>query len=220
MRLENWSIRLGGCRYTAPECQSSHVKGEVFGSPHFPDGEVVHTSNIVRIKGHRVHTCNSTYILGKPNPAYVEWCRENGVHILIPEEPIKVKVTKEQIAEWVRNLGSDNVRDVEPITLTIGKQSWEGAVYTLRGRRWFYLHGELPKSYGPGPKTCYRFPEDDTDWFIAGYMDNYDNLNDFQQAFYPFGNHWTMKAWSVGDMEIDRHRSKDQKYRRVEVTIT
>jgi hypothetical protein len=124
---------------------------------------------------------------------------------------------KEQVAEWLRSL--DTISEVEPVTLTIGKESWEGAVYTQRGRRRYYLVGELPKHYGRSPKSCYRFPETSDDWYVACFLDNYAHIEEVKKHHHPFGNNWIMMRWDVGDLEIDHHRPKSGKYRRREVTV-
>jgi len=50
------------------------------------------TSLVVDVRGRRVKTASgSTYILQTPDPDFVKWCRENGVHdpTTDPENPIK-----------------------------------------------------------------------------------------------------------------------------------
>ena len=48
-----------------------------------------------------------------------------------------MKSMKEQVAKWLRNaLG---VTDVSPVTVTLGKQTWKGAIYTRHNERRYYL---------------------------------------------------------------------------------
>lgn len=92
MRLENWSVVSTPISpYEAPELARMLIHGEVYGNPRFIDGEPVTTSSVQKIEGNRVFTRNSVYELGTPAPAYVEWCKDNNVHVPTPEVPIKVK---------------------------------------------------------------------------------------------------------------------------------
>jgi len=89
MRLENWSVTGSDDPYQPPECQTRRLRGEVFGHPKFVDGEHITTSSVVSAGSGTVTTRNSVYMLGEPNPKYVEWCRENGHHVPTLEEPMK-----------------------------------------------------------------------------------------------------------------------------------
>ena len=100
---------------------------------------------------------------------------------------------KNKVAEWLESL--EDVTEVEPVTLTIGTQTWEGAVYTLRGQRSYYLAGDLPKSYA-GQRTCYRLPGDDRDWYVACYMEA-DRLTPEFKQHHSFGANWMMRCWTV-----------------------
>ena len=90
--LIDWSLSappLGP--YDPPESKRFKVSGEIIGSPKFADGTRITTSSLVRIDGLKVYTSNgSTYLLGAPAPAYVQWCKHNGCHVPTPEEPIKL----------------------------------------------------------------------------------------------------------------------------------
>ena len=114
----------------------------------------------------------------------------------------------QEVADWLSSL--PGVTGVSPATLTIGKQTWQGAVYTQFGRRWYYLVGELPKST---PKTCYRFNGDSRDWYVACYMQRFASLDEFQKRYHPFGNHWCLFAWDAPG-KIDDYETP---YRRQEV---
>lgn len=120
---------------------------------------------------------------------------------------------KNKVAEWLRSLPGTS--DVEPVTITIGTQTWEGARYTQYGRDHFYLVGDLPKSFLKGPKTCYRLPDDAHDWYVATYMAKFDALEEHFKEFHPFGNSWMMMPWDCGGF-IDEH---EKTYRRMDATI-
>lgn len=88
--LENWSTVSGGDEYTAPECRTLNLHGEVYGHPRFEDGKVIVSSEISKINCRFVTTrSGSLYWLGKPDPNFVKWCEENGGHVPTQMEPIK-----------------------------------------------------------------------------------------------------------------------------------
>ncbi len=80
MRMENWSIHVGGeDPYKAPEEAERRLHGNVYGNPKFPDGHEVTTSSIKKVDypNKRVETQNSVYELGKVSPEYAAWIRKN-----------------------------------------------------------------------------------------------------------------------------------------------
>lgn len=91
-RLENWAIVLNTYDpYAPPETQIVVLRGEVYGHPKYADGTLLITTPIKDVVGNTVRTCNTTYILGIPQPEYVEWCKQHNTHVPTVEEPIKVK---------------------------------------------------------------------------------------------------------------------------------
>jgi hypothetical protein len=83
-RLENWSVAAG--TYDAPEFGGS-LHGEVFENPRFQDGEKILTSKIADAnEDTRVVTTKSgsQYLLGDPNPEYIQWLEDNGHDPLKP----------------------------------------------------------------------------------------------------------------------------------------
>lgn len=85
--LENWSItadpRQEVTPYMAPEQIRKVLNGSVYGHPGFTDGDGVVTSYIVDadFKARWVQTGNTLYTLGKPNPSWIEWCKEHGTDL-------------------------------------------------------------------------------------------------------------------------------------------
>jgi hypothetical protein len=47
IRIESWSVVIGGTVPDAPEARTSHLCGHVYGHPRFPDGTAVRTSPII-----------------------------------------------------------------------------------------------------------------------------------------------------------------------------
>lgn len=72
MRLKNWSLSVGtGNEFLAPELQSPHLQGNVYGHDVFPKGAYVHTSRIVRIEDKRTHK-EATTVSGSIYELYKE----------------------------------------------------------------------------------------------------------------------------------------------------
>ena len=114
---------------------------------------------------------------------------------------------KEQVAEWLRTIFG--VSDVSPVTLTIGKQSWEGALYKQDDAWGYYLVGDPPRH----TKTCYQFTENGRDWYLSAYQTDPVYLSECKE-FHPFGKNWMMRAWTC-KTKIDAHTE----YRRMVVRI-
>lgn len=90
-RLDNWSVRLSGDAYTAPEMRETLIIGTVSDSPKFETGSNIVTSAIVASSGRTVTTCNGTvYTLGLVDPLYKTWLDENSL-VLDEDNPIKLR---------------------------------------------------------------------------------------------------------------------------------
>jgi hypothetical protein len=90
MKLECWSVKGIGDRYTPPELHVQILTGKIYGHPDFEDGHKISTSAIAGIQGRVVTTkSGSEYELGSPDPHFIEWCRENGHYVPTEEEPLK-----------------------------------------------------------------------------------------------------------------------------------
>ncbi len=116
----------------------------------------------------------------------------------------------QEVADWLGSL--PGVTDASPVTLTICGERWPGAVYMKDGSWKYYLVGELPKSVR-GPKTCYQFNGDDRDWYISGYLQDAEHLQECQKQYNPFGNHWVLMPWDVPGKIDDYEERPYQRFR-------
>jgi hypothetical protein len=87
--LEKWGI-VSTNPFMAPERQTKFsLKGIVYNHPIKEDGKEVVTSFITNIEGNIVTTYSgSKYILGPPNPEYLEFLNKNGF-VFDPADPLK-----------------------------------------------------------------------------------------------------------------------------------
>ena len=81
-KLEKWSVCsvYKACDlYIPPESQQIALQARESDRPGFEDG--ITTSRIIKVQGRVVTTKSGTqYLLGEPDPDYVIWCRERGLH--------------------------------------------------------------------------------------------------------------------------------------------
>lgn len=80
IRLEGWSMIYDPNPYLPPEVKVGRLVGAAYGHPSFEDGDRIVSSPIVEInvrKGFAKTRSGSEYILGRPNPDWVEWLKEN-----------------------------------------------------------------------------------------------------------------------------------------------
>lgn len=91
VKIEQWSVGTHKLNeFLAPECQTLHLSGKVYGYPGRPDGQRITTSEIKSVKGRVVRCLSREYVLGEPAPEYIEWCKEHGCHVPTEEVPIKI----------------------------------------------------------------------------------------------------------------------------------
>jgi hypothetical protein len=92
VKLENWSVvKPIEDPYTPPELIPERLAGEVYGDNNREDGTRIVSSAIVSAEGRIVTTASgSTYELGEPEERYVQWCRDEGVHVPTKDKPIIV----------------------------------------------------------------------------------------------------------------------------------
>lgn len=146
----------------------------------------------------------------------------------------KVAITAEdsaalrwQVTRWLEAL--PHIINAKPVTVRIGRETFEGAEYEAVGRyessmtgvqsgehkageeytnRYIYLVGTLPASYRSRKATCYNFAGDSRDWYVCCYMDAA-NLKPQFVPFHPFGQTFMLAPWEVPDgTAIDRYESK------------
>ena len=77
VKIDNWFVADANDPYLAPECRTLHLKGQVFGHPNHKDGNNIRTSRIISVKGRKITTLSRTYLLGKIDPGYRKWLKEN-----------------------------------------------------------------------------------------------------------------------------------------------
>jgi hypothetical protein len=122
-----------------------------------------------------------------------------------------------EVAQWLTGLGYE----AQAVKVTIGDQTWEGAVYMnpkLGDGPRYYLVGDMPKWYGKSPGSCYRLEGDDADWYVICYMQQADKLSDFHKPFHPFGNSWSIGRWEA-DGKIDDYERSPYKRRPMTVEV-
>jgi len=95
--LDNWSVTEDNDPYKPPEMRGKQVQGTVVkmevhtekGKSRDWMGKHVLSGYIVSIKGRKVFTTNSIYVLGKIDPKYAKWSESEGyVQHLDEKEPI------------------------------------------------------------------------------------------------------------------------------------
>jgi hypothetical protein len=77
-KLNNWSFfQDSPSPYSAPEQTFFRMQGDVEGHPLIFDNEFIHTSPVEKVFQTTVHTRNTIYRLGRPDPGYVKCMKEN-----------------------------------------------------------------------------------------------------------------------------------------------
>jgi len=119
-------------------------------------------------------------------------------------------------AEWLDQL--EHIDGALPITMSAMTRSWEGAVYKMTGdgeRPCIYMVGKMPTN---AVNLCFRFPDDDRDWFVGTYFqEELSTLEPHQLKYHPFGKTWTLHPWTHEE-DLDHHQ--DRKCKRIEARIT
>ena len=126
------------------------------------------------------------------------------------------------VVEWLSSLAG--IRNVRPVSVTIGKQKYEGAYYeperhypggVHRGRN-IYLLGRVPKGYQKNSRECYVIEGEEHEWYVSIYADARCLHEPFKQ-FHPFGLSFQIAPWDVPGKIDDYERYP---YRRVPATLT
>lgn len=119
-------------------------------------------------------------------------------------------------AEWLNSL--DKVEHAEDVTLTVGAETWQAAVYMESGGRWrIYAIGAMPKARRRSPKVCFRFQHDDRDWYVTCFLEDATRLKPQQLDFHPFRENFILGPWDHTDHRIDEFESP---YTRLEAAVT
>ncbi len=80
-RLENWSLHFtDDNEFLAPELRQQVLSGNVFDDDRFPNGSGITTGHVVAmdLDNRTAETARTKYVLGKADPHWMEWLRENG----------------------------------------------------------------------------------------------------------------------------------------------
>ena len=87
--IQNWSVCIHpGLSVFMDPAGFKSVQGQCNSRPEL--GPNITTSPVIKIVGRRITTeTGSRYVLGKPNPEFVEWCRVNGHHVPSRKHPMK-----------------------------------------------------------------------------------------------------------------------------------
>jgi hypothetical protein len=89
--IENWSVTtISNDPYSPPERCSKCLQGNIYNHPTVSSDRIAHTSQIVSVDGLYVTTRSRVYLLGKPDPNYLIWCKDNGINF-DPNYPIKLR---------------------------------------------------------------------------------------------------------------------------------
>lgn len=82
IRLENWSVveKPTDDPYRPPETLPTILAGNVYNHPRLENGVKVLTSKIIEmsVKNGFAKTHNTDYILGDPDPEFLEWVYKSG----------------------------------------------------------------------------------------------------------------------------------------------
>lgn len=90
--LDNWGITSTDSGYVAPEARKLRLTGT-----RLQDNREVITSAIVNVEGRVITTeTGSTYILGEPDPEYLDYLQENGI-VYNQRNPISVNKPCERL---------------------------------------------------------------------------------------------------------------------------
>ena len=79
-KIENWYVKRGGSRYTAPELAREYL---------FGDNEIIiDLTTTTEISGKKITVGSKVYILGEPLAGYLQFLKDTG-YKFDPENPIK-----------------------------------------------------------------------------------------------------------------------------------
>ena len=86
--INNWSFITLSDGYTAPENAAFHLIGDVVGHPTIGDRANQLTSRVQDANGRLIMTRNTMYELGTPSPAFIEYCKDEGIDLDL-DDPFK-----------------------------------------------------------------------------------------------------------------------------------
>lgn len=89
VRLECWAVHKAP--FAAPETPEGRIylSGAVYGYPGRPDGERITTGHVYDAEGRTVYGRRTVYLLGEPDPRYLDYLTEKGIPF-DPERPVRM----------------------------------------------------------------------------------------------------------------------------------
>lgn len=136
-----------------------------------------------------------------------------------------------RVASWLAGVGC---RDIRPVRVTIGAQTWEGCRYLQErktpencrawdeGQRTYdleaiYLVGGLPRAYEQDRRLALTLAGDSREWYVGAFATVQCLVEPYAQ-YHPFGLNVMLMPWEVpsGD-KIDYREGR--RYRRLPLTV-
>lgn len=135
----------------------------------------------------------------------------------------------QKVAAWLKSL--PNVTLASPVSVVLQNVTYYGALYPqyIKNTPSLYLLGRKPEIKVKGKtkkNVCFKIPNDDADWYIAGYTDTESVI---KKEFHPFGHNFVISRWYIPpayedgrsnpyhNTRIDEH--ENHKYLRITIQL-
>ncbi len=79
VRIENWYVVSNAEGDKSATSVGYRLRGNVYGHPHYREGERIITSEILNLEGNIVRCRSRIYYLGEPSDKYVDALKEDGL---------------------------------------------------------------------------------------------------------------------------------------------
>jgi hypothetical protein len=99
---------------------------------------------------------------------------------------------KDRVKEWADANWMSGEECIEPITVTIGGESWEGIRFQSEGVPCFYLVGELPAGWKQTSAYSILYTYDDKDFYVYHW---HSSLSTAFGESPPFGNYFVLSLF-------------------------
>jgi hypothetical protein len=106
--------------------------------------------------------------------------------------PIGIRVER-----WLE--GSTDFGAIEPVVVTIGKESWEGVRFEYKMCERFYLVGEMPEGWKSTIDYQTYYTLGRLDFYVSCYMRDFHRRPDRYMKYHPFGNNFVLSEACVYD---------------------